>query len=244
MEKLMIVSAAALAAGFIQSVTGFGGALVMMMVLPYFVAMKTATALGGLICVPMCIAVALRYRREVQVRQAVFPTAVYLVSSAVFIRIAASINLDSLKAAFGILLVALAAYFQFFSGKLNLKGDLKTAFVCAALSGLTGGLFGVGGPVLVLYYLAVTKDKKSYLGTINFVFAITESYSAVVRSINGLITGNLLPLILAGFCAVLLGSFLGARVVDRLDGERMKRFIYLLLAVSGAITFLRAAGLM
>lgn len=244
MDNFIIVVLAALAAGFIQSVTGFGGALVMMMALPYFVAMKTATALSGLICIPMCIAVALRYRSQIQGKLVAVPTVIYLASSTLFIRVAATINLDSIKAVFGIFLILLSVYFMFFSGRLNLKGDLKTALVCAGLSGLTGGLFGVGGPFLVLYYLSVTTDKKAYLGTINLVFMITESYSAAMRCMNGLITPDLFPVILGGFCAVLAGSSLGGRMVDRLDGERMKTCIYLLLAVSGAVTFLRAVGVM
>ena len=240
MAMFGVIILTALAAGFIQSVTGFGGALVMMMTLPYFVPMKTATALAGLVCVPMCISLAWRYKSKIQVKKILLPTAIYLVSSAICIHIAARINLDSLKAVFGLLLIVLAAYFTFFSSKLNLKGSFTSALVCAGLSGVTGGLFGIGGPLLVLYYVAVTKGKEEYLGTMNFIFMITESYSAGMRYLNGLITPDLYTTILLGFAAMVAGSLAGSCVVAKLDGNKMKKGIYLLLAVSGAITFLKA----
>ena len=240
MGMVGVVMLTALAAGLIQSVTGFGGALVMMMTLPYFVTMKTATALAGLICVPMWIHVAYRYKDKVQVKKILLPTAIYLVSSAICIHAAARINLDSLKAIFGLLLIGLAAYFNFFSAKLNLKGSFTSALLCAGLSGVTGGLFGIGGPLLVLYYSSVTKDKEEYLGTMNFIFTITETYSAWMRYMNGLITPDLYTTILFGFAAMIAGSLLGCRVVAKLDGNKMKKGIYLLLAVSGAITFIKA----
>ena len=105
---------------------------------------------------------------------------------------------------------------------------------------MTGGLFGIGGPLMVLYYLSTTDDKETYLGTINLVFTITEGYSAIMRYCNGLISLEQSTLILCGFVAVLAGRYFGSRLVDKLDGEKMKKFIYLLLALSGLITFIRA----
>lgn len=237
---LIVVMIVAFLAGFIQSVTGFGGAMILMMALPYFVSLKTSTALAGCICIPMCIAVAVRYRDGIRLKLIIVPTIIYLISSAVFIKLAASIDLEQLKAAFGLMLIGLAVYFNFFAGKFQLKPNFRNALLCAGFSGLTGGLFGVGGPLLVLYFLAVTDNKKAYLGTINLVFAITESYSAVMRFFNGILTTDLLPIILCGFITVVFGSFLGGKVVDKLDGDKIRKLIYLLLAVSGLTIFVKA----
>lgn len=237
---LTVVMVTAFLAGFIQSVTGFGGAMVLMMALPYFVPLKTATALAGFICVPMCIAVAVHYKDCIRPKLVILPTIIYLISSAFFIRLAASIDLEQLKAVFGLMLIGLAIYFNFFASKFKLKPNFSNALFCAGFSGLTGGLFGIGGPLLVLYFLAVTDDKKAYLGTINMVFAITETYSAAIRFCTGILTGNLLPIILCGFLTVVLGSFLGGKIVDRLDGNKIRKLVYLLFAVSGLVTFVKA----
>lgn len=238
----VIVMLTATAAGFIQAVSGFGGALIMMMTLPFFFSMGISTALAGLICVPMCITIAWKYRKKIRLELVLVPAVIYLVVSGICIKVAAAINLDSLKAVFGILLIGLAVYFNFFSSNLHIRADFKTALICAGISGITGGLFGIGGPLLVLYYLATTDDKESYLGTINLVFSITEGYSAIMRYCSGLISMDQGSLILLGFVTILIGRYLGSRVVDRLDGEKMKKCIYLLLALSGLVTFLRAMG--
>ena len=237
---IAIIMLTALAAGFVQAVSGFGGALIMMMSLPYFFTMKVSTALAGFICVPMCAALAWKYRKKIDLKMVVVPAVIYLFSSGICIKIASQINLDSLKAVFGLLLIALAAYFNFFSAKIKIEANLITALVCAGVSGVTGGLFGIGGPLMVLYYLSTTDDKETYLGTINLVFTITEGYSAIMRYCNGLISLEQSTLILCGFVAVLAGRYFGSRLVDKLDGEKMKKFIYLLLALSGFVTFVRA----
>lgn len=235
-----VIGLTAFVAGFIQTVSGFGGALVMMMTLPFFLPMTTSSALAGAVCIPALVTVAWKFRSKIRVKLALFPTLVYLVFSAICIRIAANVNLDAAKAVFGVFLILLAAYFNFVAGSFKLKANYLTAFVCAAISGVTGGMFGIGGPFLVLYFLAVTDDKEEYLGTINFVFVITETYSVIMRCINGLLTIDLAPVLAAGLIMVTVGRVLGGKVIDRIDGEKMKKVIYLMLAVAGAVTFVRA----
>ena len=237
---LLVILLTALVAGFVQSVTGFGGAVVMMMTLPHFFPMKISTALAGLLTIPMCLELVWMYRQKIHPRKVLFPALIYLLSSGFFIRLAAGIDLEGLKAAFGLLLMALAAYFNFFSQRIHIRANVPTALVCGGFSGLTGGLFGIGGPLMVLYYLSTTKDKEEYLGTINLLFTITESYSALLRYQHGFFSSVQGNLILCGVVAILIGRCFGSRVVDRLDGEKLKKLVYLLLALSGLITFLRA----
>lgn len=239
---IFVVILTAIAAGFIQTVSGFGGALILMMTLPFFLTMKTSTALAGLVCIPTLISVAWQYRKKIAYRQVVFPIIVYLAVSTICIRIAAGINLDGIKAVFGLFLIALAAYFYFFSSKIKIKADMKSALICAGLSGITGGLFGIGGPFLVIYFLAITDDQESYLGTMNFVFIVTETYSAFIRFMSGMITVSLIPVILAGCAGTLGGRFLGKKAMRFINGDQMKKIIYIMLAVSGLTTFLRAIG--
>jgi len=61
-----------------------------------------------------------------------------------------------------------------------------------------------------------------------------------MRFFNGILTTDLLPIILCGFITVVFGSFLGGKVVDKLDGDKIRKLIYLLLAVSGLTIFVKA----
>lgn len=237
---VLFIMLSAFLSGLVQAITGFGGAIVMMMFLPIFLSMNVAPALAGVICIPTCITIAIKYRKKIVGKYVIAPTLIYLVSSGICIKIASLVDLDGLKAVFGLLLVGLAAYFSFCSNKLELEPNLITAFLCASISGVTGGLFGIGGPLMVLYYLAIAKDKEEYLGTINLVFTVTESYSAIVRYYNGILSPDLLPFILSGFAAVLVGRYFGSKVIDRIDANLMRKCIYILLAAAGVLTFLNA----
>ena len=90
---------------------------------------------------------AYKYRKKIQLKAVLLPAVIYLISSGISIKVAASMNLDSLKAFFGLLLIALAVYFNFFSAKLQIHADFKSALICAGVSGVTGGLFGIAGPL-------------------------------------------------------------------------------------------------
>lgn len=101
---------------------------------------------------------------------------------------------------------------------------------------LFGGLFGIGRPLLVLYFLAVSKSKEEYLGNINGVFAITTLQQLITRISVGILTWEAVPAILVGIVFVLIGRFWGSRVVDKLDVARMKRGIYIFLIIAGILT--------
>ena len=240
---LAVIVLTALAAGFVQAVSGFGGALVMMMSLPYFMEMKYAAALGGVICIPLCASLAWQYRKHIDWKLVFVPAVIYLVTSSISIRAAATLELGWLKAVFGILLILLAVYFSFFSSKIHIEANFKTALICAGLSGVTGGLFGIGGPLMVLYYLAVTDNTKTYLGTINILFLITELYNSIIRYYNGLIRTDMWQVVICGFVAIIIGQFFGTKAAGKLNPATVKKSIYVMLAVSGLVTFLRAVGL-
>ena len=70
-------------------------------------------------------------------------------------------------------------------------------------------------------------------------FLLTSAYTTVIRLISGVFDRELLLLSIPGILAILLGSYIGMRVVDRISHEKMKRVIYLFLMASGLITLLQ-----
>ena len=71
----------ALLGGIVQVVAGFGAAVVMMLALPEFFGMVTASAISGAICVGMVVPLAWKYRRHFRVRSSLIPIAAYLAVS-------------------------------------------------------------------------------------------------------------------------------------------------------------------
>lgn len=228
--------------GFIQAVTGFGGGVIIMIFLPFILSMTEAPAISDVITMMLSFSMFWRYRRWVRYRSIILPAAVYLVCSTLVIHGSAFFDTGKLKVVFGLFLIVLAIYFIGFSGRLSVKTTLPMKLGCGGLAGVCGGLFGISGPPASLFYLAATKSKEEYLGTLNAFFSITVVFNIASRIYNGFITPKMIPLMAAGVGAILVGCVLGSGVVKRLPIGVMQKCVYGLMAFAGVVTVLQGVG--
>ena len=92
---------------------------------------------------------------------------------------------------------------------------------------------------MALYFLTVTKDKETYIGTTQTYFLLTSAYTTMIRIFSGIFDRELLMMAVPGIAAILLGEYIGIRVVDRISHQKIKKVIYLFLIVSGVITLVQ-----
>lgn len=230
----------AMAGGFVQAVTGFGGGIVMMTFLPWFLPLLQGAAVSSAISIAGQISMVTRYHKHCHIREVIKPSLIYMIACGVALYVAPDLAVEGLKAVFGLFLIALAIYFIFFSGKFTIRGGNTSAVVCSSLSGAASGFFGIGGPPMVVYYLArFGDDKYAYLATLQLFFLVTGIYSTVGRLMNGILTLDLVWYIFAGIGGILVGNFLGSKVVQKINVQMMKKCIYIFLAAVGVLTFLQ-----
>jgi len=237
MIYLAVLIATALS-GLVQSVTGFGAGVVMLMVFPRFLDMLHAPALSTAIVMGSAATIAWKFRKQADLRLVLPVAAAYLCLSTTSITAAKHLDLELLSMAFGVFLILLSIYYLRFSKSITLRPTPAAAILCGAASGLCGGLFGVGGPLLSLYLLAASDGKQSYIANIQTVFFITNTTNTITRVCNGIYTAELLPLTLLGLAGISIGNVCGLRVLDRIDIQRMKTIVYLFVGVSGALNVL------
>ena len=235
---MLYVFLPAIGAGLIQTTTGFGSGIFLMLFFPLFLPILKSSALSSLITLCLSVMLAWRFRRDIDYRLSVLPAVFYLIASGIAINVAARIDCNGLKAYFGLFLMAVAIYFIFFAKKLTIKKSVASAAVCSGISGVAGGLFGIGGPPMVLYFLAASKDDKmKYLATIQFFFVITGIYNAGMRAVSGILTVDILPLVIPGMIGLWIGKTYGAMIINRINVEQLKKMIYIFLAAAGLLTF-------
>ncbi|MCF0150512.1 MAG: sulfite exporter TauE/SafE family protein [Firmicutes bacterium] len=228
----------AILGGIIQSTTGFGFGIFVMMFFPMFLLIPKASALSSLISILQSFTMFMKYRKSADLKLCLVPAVFYVASATFCINSVSGMDMTKLKAVFGLFLIVIAIYFIFFSDKLKIKANLVSAMICGTVSGIASGLFGIGGPPMVIYMLAATdSDKEKYLGTLQLFFVLTNIYNNALRFINGIITTDILMLVIPGVCGMLIGAAAGSKIIDRINVATMKKLIYLFLAVSGAITF-------
>lgn len=225
----------AFCAGILQGVTGFGAGIVIMMVLPSLFPLNQAAGVSGCICLALCLMMAWNYRRHTRLGKVVFPAALYLLTSGVSIYFSTMVNQEMMKKIFGVFLVVLSGYYLFFNKGQDKKLGKALSWAFIIVSGVCDGLFGIGGPLMVIYYLGQSDSKEEYLGNIQTLFSINLVYGTGLRISNHILGAEHLPCVCVGILCILGGLTAARRMVDRLDGGKIRKVTYGVIGISGVL---------
>jgi len=224
---------AALCAGILQGVTGFGAGIVMMMVLPSLLPLNQAAGVSSAITIVLNLSMALRYRKHIRIKKVIWPAVLYVAVSSVSIIFSAMVNQNAMKKVFGVFMIVLSAYYLFFSKGPEKELNLVTSIIFIAVSGACDGLFGIGGPLMVVFFLGQTCSKEEYLGSIQGVFLVNVVYGTIMRMFRHILMPWHLPYIAVGMVCISAGLMAANQVVDHLDGGKIKKITYIAIGISG-----------
>ena len=237
--KFAVIAATALIAGLVQGVTGFGAGIVMMMALPYFLPIPQSAGVSAGICIVLFVSMIIRYRCAVNLKKALLPSALNIAICTVTISFATAVDQNLAKKILGGFLLLLAVYYLFLSPSGDVKPiPLPARLACIIISAVCDGLFGIGGPLMVIYFLSCTDSKEEYLGTIQAFFLINAVYNTAFRIIRGIILPEHLLLIAIGAAGIVLGALIAGRVVDRLNENVLRKLVYVMIGVSGILNLI------
>ena len=158
-----------------------------------------------------------------------------LISIPVAVYFAAKVSAKIFEILLGSVLVVLSIYFLFFNKKIKIRPTVPNGIIAGTLGGALNGLFSTGGPPAVLYLTNATPDNVTYFATIQFYFCLTNIYATANRAINGLITVDLLIYAGVGILGCIAGDFLGRKIFDKLDAQKLKYIIYIGMIISGVL---------
>ena len=221
-------------AGFIQRVCGFGLGIVAMLFMPYLMPSSAAVAVACLLSCCTTSYNAVKYRKDIH-----FSTLIPLLTAAmlvipIMVKFSAVLPEERMKPLLGVALVGLSIYFLFLSRRISIRPSVPAGLLCGGVGGVMSSLFSMGGPPIVLYLVHALEDKTAYFATIQFYFVVNNIYTTAIRAANGLITKEILLISAVGVIGCFVGNRIGARVFDKLDGEKVRRLIYIGMIVSGA----------
>ena len=234
-----IMALAALAGGIIQPLTGFGSAVILMVAAQYFFDITIAPGVVAAICMFQSGIMAWNRRKSIDLKQILPPIALYTVCSLAVINLLGSMDLHVLTAAFGGFLMLLALYFLFIAKRVSLKPGLAAGMLCSGFSGCCAGAFTVGGPMMALYFVAIARDKDTYVANMQFLFAATNLTNLAMRAVRGLYGAQYLPVTAVGVIFVLVGMVIGSALSKRMNGDVARQVVYIGVGVSGLVTLLQ-----
>ena len=223
-------------AAFVQRVSGFGLGIFAMMFLPHFLPSHTAAA--TISCLFSCYTTtfnSIKYRKNVAYKTAIPMLAAAMIPIVIAVVFSAKVSADVFRILLGSVLVILSIYFLFFNKRIRIKPTPINGVIAGTISGVLNGLFSTGGPPAVLYLTSATPDNITYFATIQFYFCLTNLFATTVRSIKGLITVDLLIYAGVGILGCIAGDFLGRKIFDKLDAQKLKYIIYIGMIISGVL---------
>jgi len=135
----------------------------------------------------------------------------------------------------GVLLVVVGAVFIFSPSARRRNGHPWVAPPVGLLSGVLTGLFGTGGPPLVLYYQLGGAEKSAFRGHLMAIFLLMTTVRVPSYAALGLLNAPRLWSALAVMPAVLLGAFIGNRIHLSLEEETFRRLVSGALLVIGLL---------
>lgn len=233
MLETVFLGAISMAASVLQSVTGFGFGIIMMAVMPLFLAYPSALAISTILSMSLNIVILARCWRHISIKQLWLPCLFCLCGSAFGTFLMVTKPSPIYKHALGVFLVLLAIWLYFFSEKIRIKPTAANAGIAGIVSGACGGLFSVNGPPMVLYFISVIDDKQTYMATIQCYFLINNIFLLTVRYFSNMIPSGVLTSTLWGLGGLVCGSIVGGRLFKRLDSQKLKNVVYIFMAVSG-----------
>ncbi len=238
MEYIFLILVATIGS-LIQRVTGFGFGIFAMMFLPYFcVTYGEANALSGMLSLVATLIVSISLFKLVDWKNLILPAAACSIASYFAVMFMAGQKDNTLRIMLGVFLIILSIYFLFFSSKIRIKPTWYGGLAAGSLSGILSGLFAMGGPPVVIYFMESEKDIKRYIATIQAYFLITNITNLTIKASAGFVTGDVLLLWCFGALGMIAGLIIGNKIFCKLDACLIKKMVYGMMAISGVINII------
>ena len=140
----------------------------------------------------------------------------------------------------GVFLVAVGAVFIFIRDTRERQLPRWAAGPIGVISGVLTGLFGTGGPPLILYYRLQGVDKAAFRGHLMAIFLLMTAVRVPSYAAFGLITEPRLWSALAVLPAVILGALIGNRIHLRIEEDTFRRLVSAALLIIGLLLLIPA----
>lgn len=236
--SLLLAALAVALAGLVRGFAGFGAALVMAPVLALLYGVTAAVPMMSAMEVPALFQIARIARRETDWRR----TGPMAVTAVLAIPVGATVlvALDPELLRRGIsVIVLLLVVIMAVGGLPPLRRTRPRDVSTAALAGVMGGATGIGGPPLILYFLATGDPAKQVRGDLFGYFLVTSLVGLATFFAYGLFTLKTVTLGLALSVPYMLGMQLGSKLFPLASEKTFRRIALVILACVGAGTLMK-----
>ena len=231
---LIFAAIIVLLAAFVRSASGFGYALLATPMLMLVMDAKSVVVLNTVLGLVANVIVLYHLRRHIDFRRAALiglgavagiPPGAYLLSS-----------LDSSVIKLAIAIVVIPFSFILLTDHSHrFQRDTLGCVVAGFFSGATGASTGFGGPPVVLFLLNQGMVKERFIGTLAAYFSFRTIVTLGAFSSLGIVTTDILIQAVVLLPALWLGSYIGVKMVPRINTVLFKRIVSAIVTVTALI---------
>ncbi|MEO1120149.1 MAG: sulfite exporter TauE/SafE family protein [Pseudomonadota bacterium] len=138
--------------------------------------------------------------------------------------------------------VSIFAGLQLFGWRPVLPSALEkpTQFIVGLISGFFGGIAGIWGPPVVLMLGAMNVSKQEHVRASGLCFFLGALVLAPAHLTSGVLNSETLPISAGMVIPALLGMWLGFKAHDRLDVDKFRKLVLIVLVLT-ALNLIRRA---
>ncbi len=227
------------AAGLLQSLSGFGFGLLAVPLLTIMLPTQTVAPLLIILGIFLNFVVAYRTRRYL----AFGPIWPLFLAGALFTPLGAYLLLVLADATLRSIIGGVTVIFAMrllFGKRTRLERERFWLFPVGALSGLLNGSITLSGPPVVLFMVNQSEPKQAFRAKLAGYFLLLNLVALPSYIIAGIVNTQVLHLSIAGLAPLLLGIFIGTRLVEKVSEQRFKILVLVVILITGLLYLISA----
>lgn len=219
-------------ANIVEGITGFAGTMLAMPAAMLLIGVKEAKVLLNVVALFVSSTIAIQERKNIHWREMIKIVLLMLVGMVIGLYLFNTLPVDGLSKMYGILIMLVAAKGLLVKKESKeLPGWALVGIVLGA--GIIHGMFLSGGALLVLYAMAVLKDKVVIRATLAPVWISLN----LILLVQDIAYGNFTPksILLAAAClpVVALALYVGNKLHKKINQDFFVKLTYVLLVIAG-----------
>lgn len=235
MIEIIVVGIAAFLTSILSAVAGLGGGVILLMVIAQFVAPTVAIPIQGSIQLVSNVSRAAWLRRDVSWQTVLWVSILLFPASIVGVMVATALPENVIRLALAIFVLVLAwrpQLLKFGGTRSSTPADSRNMLIgVGALSGFLNTTVGASGPMTSPFFKAVTASHVAFVATAATTQVLAHVSKLVAFTAGGWAIGDHLGMIVAGVAGVIVGSFLGTRLLGKISELALDRVFKIVLTV-------------
>jgi len=223
-----------LLAAFVRSVSGFGFPLVATPLLTFVMEAKSVVVINIILASVTNVLVLFHMRQHIDLKRVTLISLGGLLGVPLGAYLLSTLDTSVIKLAIAVLLIPFSVLLLLGHSRQFEKEALGCSIV-GFMSGVLGASTSLAGPPVVLFLLNQGLVKERFVGTLAAYFLFFCVISIGAFSSLGVITTDLLTKVAILLPTLLLGSYIGIKVMPRIDVVLFKRLVASIISVTALV---------